>query len=111
MPPSYPPGIRYTVASLKDHLGIEGTDLSVYWALINFPALETINGPTNKYEVKITLDSTDPKMLVYVYAKSEISATEYDMKAPPDKPRIHGSRASHHRSARAKIRPSSQHTP
>jgi len=87
VPPSYPPGIRYTVASLKDHLGIEGTDLSVYWGLVDFPGGDTIDGDTDKYEVYITLDSTDPKMLVYVYAKSENSAgTDYDMKVPTTNP-------------------------
>ena len=87
VPPGYPSGINYTVASLKDHLGIEGTDLSIYWTLVPFPTGDTINGPTNKYKVHIDLDSTDPCMLVYVYAKSVNSPTaDYDMRVPPTNP-------------------------
>jgi len=69
VPALYPPGIRYTVASLKDHLGIGGTTESIHWALVDFPSGATINGLT-EYPVEITLDSTSPKMLVYVYGKS-----------------------------------------
>ena len=86
VPPGYPPGIIYTVASLKDHLGIKGTDLSIYWTLVPFPTGATINGPTEKYKVHVDLNSTDPCMLVYVYAKSVDSATDYDMKVPPTNP-------------------------
>ena len=87
VPPSMPSGMNYTVASLKDHLGIEGTELSVYWTLVPFPDGNYINGPTNKYRVHIIIDSTDPCMLVYVYGKSEDSETaDYDMKVPPTNP-------------------------
>ena len=82
LPPGYPPGIRMTVASLKSHIG---TDESIWWALVPFP--DTINGPTNKYEVHITLDSTDPSMMIYVYGKSEnLAEADYDMKVPPTNP-------------------------
>jgi len=85
LPPSYPEGIRYTVASLKDHLGIGGTDESIYWTLVTFPTDDTIT--SNIYYVKITLDSTDPKMMVYVFGKT-VDSTDapYDMKVPPTNP-------------------------
>ena len=86
VPDGYPTGIRFTVASLKDHLGIGGTTQSIYWILVDFPSGATINGLT-KYPVEITLDSTSPKMLVYVYGKSVDSlAADYDMKVPPTNP-------------------------
>ena len=74
--------------AVRGTTGIEGTELSVYWALVPFPVTDNvINGPTNKYRVHINLDSTDPCMLVYVYAKSENSETaDYDMKVPPTNP-------------------------
>jgi hypothetical protein len=87
VPVSYPEGIRYTVASLKDHLGIEGSPDPIYWILVDFPNGDTIEGDTDKYEVKITLNSENPKMLVYVYGKSENSETAvYDIKVPPTNP-------------------------
>ena len=79
--------MNYTVASLKDHLGIEGTDLSIYWALVPFPPGAEIKGSTEKYRVHINLDSTDPCMLVYVYAKSvNLPEAEYDIRVPPTNP-------------------------
>lgn len=86
VPPSYPPGIKYTVASLKDHLGISGTEWSVYWTTVEFPDGENINGPTSKYRVHIKLDSSDPAMLVYVYAKSDPDLDDYDMRIPTTNP-------------------------
>ncbi|MFX0208624.1 MAG: hypothetical protein ACFFDT_21765 [Candidatus Hodarchaeota archaeon] len=86
VPPTYPEGIRYTVASLKYHLGIEGSPDPIYWELVDFPGSPTINGPTDKYEVHITLDSPYPCMLVYVYAKSDPGLEDYDMKVPPTNP-------------------------
>ena len=85
LPPGYSPGIIMTVASLKSHIGIGGTDESIWWTLVPFPTGDTINGPTDKYKVHITLDSTDPSMMIYVYAKSSPGA-DYDMKVPPTNP-------------------------
>ena len=87
VPTGYPPGMIYTVASLKDHLGIDGTELSIYWTLVPFPTGDTINGPTDKYRVHIDINSADTCMLVYVYAKSENSlSADYDMRVPPTNP-------------------------
>ena len=85
LPPGYISGVAETVSALKSHLGI-GKSESIYYALVSFPPGDTIIGsPT--YKVKITLDSTDPKMLVYLFGKSENSAvTDYDMKVPPTNP-------------------------
>ena len=82
--PAYPEGIRYTVASLKSHIGIDGTDESIFWALVDIP--DPINGPPN-YEITITLTSNNPKMMVYVFGKTVNSAlADYDIKVPPTNP-------------------------
>jgi len=87
VPTGSPPGTWYQVASLKDHLGIAGSPDPIYWAEVDFPAGTEIDGDTQKYEVTITLDSSDPKMLVYVFGKSTDSETaEYDMKVPSTNP-------------------------
>lgn len=58
-------GGRYTVASLKDHLGTDGP---VYWAMDAF-----ITGPlhTSPHQTfTVTLSSTEPRMLVYALGKT-----------------------------------------
>ena len=85
VPPGYLPGIRYQVSSLRDHLGIEGTTDPIHYALVPIPS--SINGPTAKYPVEITLGSTSPKMLVYVFGSSVDDAeAPKDMKVPPTNP-------------------------
>jgi len=58
-------GTRYTIASLKDHLGTDGP---VYWAMDAF-----LDGPLHTSPHKtftVTLPSTEPRMLVYALGKT-----------------------------------------
>ena len=83
-------GARYTVASLKDHLdfgldeALESGD-TIYWAMMSlgndFDPLTT-----EPKEIIISLDSTNPRMLVYLLGKSENDADLFDMKVPPTIP-------------------------
>jgi len=77
-------GIKYTVASLKDHLGVGGTSESIYWALVDFPSSVVITG--TKYPIWIELDASSPKMLVYVFAKTAPGLVKYNLKVPPTIP-------------------------
>jgi len=73
-------GASYTVASLKDHIGVSGTaDDAIWWALKSF-----LSGPitTTPTAFNITLPSTNPRMLVYALGKSSLTAELFDMKVP-----------------------------
>ena len=77
-------GARYTVASLKDHLDLGLTeplesDDVIYWAMK--PIFASL-GET-KEDITITLDSTSPRMLVYLMGKSVDNADLFDMRIPP----------------------------
>ena len=85
VPPSgTTPGARYTVASLKDHID---TEASVYWAMKPMGHADFDPLTTTKREITVTLDSSDPRMLVYLQGKSVNDATTlFDMKVPPTIP-------------------------
>lgn len=58
-------GARYTVASLKDHIGTDGP---VYWAMDDFLSGPLHTSPHQTFTV--TLPSTNPRMLVYALGKA-----------------------------------------
>lgn len=74
------PGSKYTVASLKDHLG---TDMPVYWAMDAFLSGPIVTSPAQTFEV--TLPSTNPRMLVYALGKTKGSDL-FNNKVPPTIP-------------------------
>jgi hypothetical protein len=78
-------GARYTVASLKDHIDTEG---SVYWAMLPMLDPDDHFDPltTTHREIIVTLDSSEPRMLVYLIGKSEDGAELFDMVVPPTIP-------------------------
>lgn len=76
-------GARYTVALLKDHIDTEG---SVYWAMKPMGHADFDPLTTTEREITVTLDSSDPRMLVYLQGKSVNDATLFDMKVPPTIP-------------------------
>ena len=69
------PKIQYFVESLKEKLGSTG---SIYWA--HSPFLGDVITRKPK-EFSVTLYSSKPNMLVYIFGKSSLSATEYDMRS------------------------------
>ena len=77
-------GARYTVASLKDHLdqglpeALESDDV-IYWAIK--PIFGSLG--EQKEEITITLNSDNPRMLVYIMGKSVDNADLLDMRIPP----------------------------
>ena len=81
------PGLPvYTVSSLKEHIGVNGTeDDTLYYAYGPF-----LSKPVNstKQEFTVELPSTNPRMLVYVVGKSSPSKENYDMFVPPTQPGI-----------------------
>lgn len=83
IPSDTTPGAKYMVPSLKEHIGVSGTEDDTLWyAYGNFLA-----GPitTTPQEFEVTLPSTSPRMLVYALGKSQCSML-YDMKVPPTRP-------------------------
>ena len=79
VPPGCLSGVAYTVASLKDHLG---TDEPVYWAFEPFLAGPITETPQN---FTVTLESTDPRMMVYALGKAE-GEELFTNKVPPTQP-------------------------
>jgi len=66
------PGVGYTVASLKDHLGTTGP---IYWAFkpfLDYPLNETAQSFT------VTLPSANPRMLVYALGKTYETPNKFD---------------------------------
>ncbi len=83
-------GARYTVASLKDHLdyGMSeplDSEATIYWAMA--PLLTTGDDfdPLGESPevLTITLNSGEPRMLVYLMGKSENNGELLDMSIPP----------------------------
>ena len=83
-------GARYAVSSLKDHLDYGmttalGSDDEIYW--IKEPLVTTGNDfdPLGESPeiLKITLNSGEPRMLVYLMGKSENNGDLLDMRIPP----------------------------
>jgi hypothetical protein len=79
VPPGCVSGADYTVASLKDHLD---TDEPIYWAFEPF-----LSGPITEtpQEFTVTLESNDPRMMVYALGKVEGSEL-FSNKVPPTQP-------------------------
>jgi len=80
-------GANYTVAALKDHLDyglpepLESDD-TIYWAMEALgPDFDPLTGDAK--EITITLNSADPRMLVYLLGKSVTDAELFDMRIPP----------------------------
>jgi len=74
-------GARYTVASLKEHIGVNGTvDDTLWYAYGPF-----LSGPitTSPQTFNVTLPSTTPRMLVYALGKSWCCQSLFNMKVPP----------------------------
>lgn len=85
VPPSgTTPGARYTVASLKEHLGVNDTADDTLW----YAHGAFLSGPINQtpQEFTVTLPSTDPRMLVYIIGMSSATGNLFDMKVPPTMP-------------------------
>jgi len=78
-------GARYTVASLKDHLDygrsepLESGD-TIYWCLTSIIVFDEL-GETPE-TITVTLNSGDPRMLIYLMGKSEDGADLLDMAIP-----------------------------
>ena len=83
VPPSgTTPGARYTVASLKDHIDTSG---DIYWAMKPLSSI-IFNPLTSEHEdIYVYLDSSSPRMLIYLIGKSE-GAELFDMVVPPTIP-------------------------
>ena len=74
-------GGRYTVASLRDHLGVPHSE-NVYYVLGSFLAAPITNTPQS---FTVAFTSTHSRMLVYAVGKSG-SSNLYDNKVPPTIP-------------------------
>lgn len=76
-------GARYRVSSLKEHLGVNGTEDDTLWYVFG----PFLSGPitTTPQTFNVTLPSTNPRMLVLALGKSECS-NEFDMRVPPSIP-------------------------
>ena len=84
IPPGTTPGAGYTVASLKEHIGVNGTqDDALYYAYGPFLS-NPINATSQTFNV--TLPSTNPRMLVYVLGSSSENPGVLDMFVPPTQP-------------------------
>jgi hypothetical protein len=83
-------GAKYTIASLKDHLsyGLSvpiGADDTIYIANAYLDHEDFDPLGLEPKEVTVTLDSTAPRMLIYMHGKSE-GSENYDLKVPPTNP-------------------------
>lgn len=74
-------GARYTVASLKDHIGTEGP---VFYAMGSILEGPLHNSPRAAFTV--TINSTSPRMLVYVMGKMDAAGDLFDTRVPPTIP-------------------------
>lgn len=81
-------GAPYKAASLKDHLdyGLAvplGASDTIYWALspVVFDPLTATH-----QDLTVTLDSTDPRMLVYLMGNTEDGSGLLDTRTPPTNP-------------------------
>ena len=81
VPPMASNGAAYTVASLKDHLD---TSEPIYWAIAAILDGPIVPGET--YELTVHLESSTPRMLVYVLGESVEGSGEYDTSVPPTIP-------------------------
>ena len=84
IPPEATNGAAYTVSSLRDHIGVDGTGDNSLW----YTFKPILNGPLSKSGnlFTVTITSTETRMLVYVLGKSSEAKTEFDMRVPPTQP-------------------------
>lgn len=75
LPPEASSETQYLVSSLREKLGTSGP---IYWT--TGPFLGDVITPSPK-EFIVTVHSSKPNMLVYVYGKSSGSVTNYDMRS------------------------------
>jgi hypothetical protein len=83
-------GARYTVASLKDHIGVMGTEDDTIWYVYG----PFLSRPVNQtpQEFTVTVHSTDTRVLVYAIGKICSSCFDiaccydFDTKVPPTMP-------------------------
>jgi len=84
IPPGTSPGAGYTVAALKDHIGVSGAeDDTLYYAYGTFLSYPIDSTPQT---FTVTLPSTNPLMLVYVLGRSSENLGVLDMFVPPTQP-------------------------
>jgi hypothetical protein len=88
--PNVEEGAKYTVASLKDHLSYDlsvpiGETDTIYIANQRMGHEDFDPLGSEPKEVTITLDSTAPRMLIYMHGASE-DGGNYDLKVPPTIP-------------------------
>jgi hypothetical protein len=82
-------GANYNAANLKSHLSeglstpLEAEDW-IYWDMKPILGGSELTG--DAVEITVDLKSSNPRMLVYLLAKSTQSSTLYDMKVPPTNP-------------------------
>ena len=81
VPPAASNGAAYTVASLKSHLE---TSEPIYWAIAAI--LDGPIVPDETYELTVHMESSAPRMLVYVLGASEEGSGEHDLRGPPTIP-------------------------
>ena len=72
-------GVKYTVASLKSHLESEDP---IRWCYVSFPTY--IDGDGVWFKIK--LHSSQPRMLVYVFGKTDSALPYWNIKVPPTMP-------------------------
>lgn len=84
IPPEATNGAAYTVASLREHIGVNGTADNSIW----YTFKPILNGPLSHSGdlFTVTITSTETRMLVYVLGKSSATKTEFDMKVPNTDP-------------------------
>jgi hypothetical protein len=82
-----PPGVGYTVASLKDHIdeGLSvplGSSDTIYWAWkpLADAAFDPL-GETHE-EITVTVNAGEIRMLVHLFGNSEDNSGEFDMRVP-----------------------------
>ena len=84
IPPEATNGAAYTVASLREHIGVNGTADNSIW----YTFKPILNGPLSKSGdlFTVTITSTETRMLVYVLGKSSEAEMKFDMKVPNTQP-------------------------
>jgi hypothetical protein len=74
-------GARYTVASLKDHIGTEGP---IFWAMGSILEGPIHTSPRSAFTV--TIDSNSTRVLVYVMGMTDSACGLFDTRVPPTIP-------------------------
>lgn len=76
--------VPYEVATLKEHIGVNGTENdAIWWAMKPFLSGPITFDPT---EFTITITSTNTRLMVSVLGKSSETAELLDMRVPPTQP-------------------------